>query len=416
MKKAGILLIGFFLFNLGNAEASDVKTGNKVTLSTDSPNNIYIAAGEVNVNANVAGDLVAAGGEIRINGITQQDVLLTGGKVSIDAQSEGDVRVMGGEIEITQNIKGDLTITGGKISIDKGVTIGGDLIIVGGEVNLFGDVKGRVFIAGGKFFLNGNVEGGIEAKTGFLEINGRINGECELAAQKLILNSHAFFGGNVKYWTKQHSPSFDGKLASGAKATYDSSLKPDWLDWEYKAGDLSQKVKRGVGFFQVFSGLLMTLLLIAFGDKLFTRYAGQASKNAGPAFGLGMLLLFGIPILSGIAFITIIGIPVGVVGMGAYGIMLSMSTALPSVIAAYEWRKLKDQNWTKGGVTLVAVGIFLGLRLASRIPVFGSLLSFIAAAVAFGYIYMIIRKKIDVDATAAAKSDDEDHKDGEDFV
>jgi uncharacterized membrane protein YfcA len=96
--------------------------------------------------------------------------------------------------------------------------------------------------------------------------------------------------------------------------------------------------------------------------------------------------------------------------------MLSMSTALPAVIAAYEWRKLKDQNWTKGGVTLVAVGIFLGLRLVSRIPVFGWLLSFIAAAVAFGYIYMIIRKKIDVDATAATKSDDEDHKDGEDFV
>lgn len=414
MKKTGTLLIGFLLLNLGIAGAADVKTGEKVTLSQDAPHNVYLAGGKVSVNAKVHGDLVGAGGKIHVNGITQQDVLLAGGEIEIDAESEGDVRILGGDIHITKNVKGDLTITGGKIRIAEGVTIGGDLIVAGGEVKLNGDVLGKIHIAGGKLYLNGNVEGGIEAKAGFIEINGRVNGECELASQKLILGDKAFFAGNVKYWTKHHSPSFSGKLADGVKATYHAGLKTDWLDQDYDMGDMSHKIKRGVGFFQIFSGLLMTFLLIAFGDKMFTRYSGQASKNLGPAFGLGTMLLIGIPILSGVAFVTIIGIPLGVIGMGAYGIMMSMSVALPAVIGAYEWRKLKDQNWTRGGITLVAIGLFLGLRLTAKIPVFGWLLAFFATAAAFGYIYMIIRKKIEPSAEASNQSDED--KDGEDFV
>lgn len=414
MKKTGTLLIGFLLLNVGIAGASDVKTGRRVTLSQDAPNNVYVAAGEVNVNAKVNGDLVSAGGKIRVNGTTQQDVLLAGGEIRLNAQSEGDVRILGGEVRITQSIKGDLTVTGGEIRIDEGVTIGGDLIVLGGKVELNGNVLGKVHIAGGEFELDGNVEGGIEAQAGTLKINGRINGVSEIAAQKLILGSSAFFGGNVKYWTKHHSPSFEGKLADGVKATYSSSLKPDWADWEYKLGNMSHKVKRGIGFFQVFSGLLMTFLLVAFGDKMFTRYAGQASRNVGPAFGLGTMLMIGIPILSSIAIATVIGIPVGVIGMGAYGLMMSTSVALPAVIAAYEWRKLKDQNWSRGGVTLVAIGLFLGLRLVSRFPFFGWIIGFAAAAIAFGYIYMIIRKKIDPHSPASQDSDEE--KEGEDFV
>lgn len=414
MKKTGTLLLSFLLLNLGIAGASDVKTGAKVTLSQDAPNNVYIAAGEVTVNAKVNGDLVSAGGEIRINGTTQQDVLLAGGEIRLNAQSEGDVRILGGKVRVTQNVKGDLTVMGGEISIDEGVSIGGDLIIMGGKVELNGHVQGKVHLASGEFEMDGTVEGGVETQTGVMKINGRINGESKIAAQKLILGSSAFFGGNLQYWVKQDRPNFDGKLADGVSATYTSSLEPDWADWEYKLSNVSHKVKKGIGFFQVFSGLLMTFLLIAFGDKLFSRYAGRASQNMGPAFGLGAMLLFGIPILSGLACVTLIGIPVGVVGMGVYGIMMSMSVALPAVIAAYEWRKIKGQEWSRGGVTLVAIGIFLGLRLVSHFPFFGWIIGFTAAAIAFGYIYMIIRKKIGP-AEPATHASDED-KDGEDFV
>lgn len=414
MKKTGTLLLSFLLLNLGIAEASDVKTGAKVTLSQDAPSNVYVAAGEMNINAKVNGDLVGAGGEIRVNGTTQQDVLLAGGEIRLNAQSEGDVRILGGEVRVTQNVKGDLTIMGGEITIDEGVSIGGDLIIMGGEVELNGQVLGKVHLAGGKFEMDGSVEGGIEAQAGFVQINGRVNGTSKIAAQKMILGSNAFFGGNIEYWVKHHRPNFAGKLADGVVASYTSSLEPDWADWEYKLTNMSHKVKKGIGFFQVFSGLLMTFLLIAFGDKLFTRYAGRASQNMGPAFGLGSMLLIGLPILSGIACATVIGIPVGVVGMGVYGIMMSMSVALPAVLAAYEWRKLKNQDWSRGGLTLVSIGIFLGLRLVSRFPFFGWIIGFAAAAIAFGYIYMIIRKKIEP-VEPATHSSDED-KDGEDFV
>jgi hypothetical protein len=414
MKKTGTLLLGFLLLNLSITKAAEVKVGGKVNFTSDAPQNVYVAAGELSVDAKINGDLVGAGGEIRINGGTQQDILLAGGEISLNAPSEGDVRIIGGEIRITQNIKGDLTVMGGEVTIVDGVSIGGDLIVLGGEVELNGDVHGKVHIAGGKFYLDGNIDGGIEAQTGFLRVNGRVNGESKIAAQKLILGNNAFFGGKVEYWVKHHAPSFEGKLASGVSASLNAALEPDWADWEYKAGDMAQKAKRGIGFFQIFSGLLMTFLLIAFGDKFFNRYAGQVSRNFGSAFGLGTMLLIGIPIMSGIAFVTIIGIPLGVVGVGAYGIMMSMSIALPAVIAAYEWRKIKSQNWSRGGVTLVAIGIFLGLRLASKFPFFGWMLAFVAAAVAFGYIYMIIRKKIEPSAPASPSSGEE--KDHEDFV
>jgi cytoskeletal protein CcmA (bactofilin family) len=410
MKKTLTILSGLFLGATLSLQAADVKVGENVHLQEPSAGNIYVAAGKLHAQGAVKGDLVGASGEMTVNSTIEQDALLAGGKVYFNAESNGDVRIVGGEVIVNKNIKGDLTITGGEIRIADGVVIGGDLIVGGGKVTFFGKVLGNVHIAGGKLSLEGEVQGNLISKAGYLYINAPINGTSNIAAERLELGSKAFFGSAVQYWAKKR-PDFSGKTGEGVNVVFNRHLKPGWADAEHKFYDAAHKMQRGYSVIRIFSGLLMVLLLIAFGDKFFSRYAGQAKSNLGPSLGLGLMLMIGLPLLSGLAFLTVIGIPVGMIGFGVYGIMMSMTAALPAVIGAYEWRKLRQENWTRGGVTLVALGIFLVLRFVTNFSFIGGIINFVAATLAFGYIYLIIRKK--VQPSAVSDKDDNEPDSGD---
>jgi cytoskeletal protein CcmA (bactofilin family) len=412
MKK--LLYLFCAMFAISNLSADNVKVGSHLHLTEPVKSNYYAAAGKFNASTTIEGDLNVAAGELRFEGSIQKDALLAGGKVNFEAQSAGDVRIIGGEIKITQNIAGDLVVSGGEVHIAQGVTIGGDLIVGGGKVHCYGKVLGNAHLAAGEMTLSGDISGNLLFKGGRLYLNGKVEGTSSIAAERLELGDKAYFNSAVQYWCKHDRPNFAGKTAAEVNVVFNRHLKPSWADYEHKAYEFAYKAKRGYSVFRIFSGILMVLLLIAFGDKFFSRYAGQARSNAGPALGLGVMLMIGLPILSGLAFMTVIGIPVGMIGMGVYGIMMSMTAALPAVVAAYEIRKARTENWQRGGVTLVALGLFLGLRLIAQVSFFGSLVSFVVAAIAFGYIYLIMRRKIQVTPTDTTPGDG--GKDEEDLV
>ncbi|MBK8654249.1 MAG: polymer-forming cytoskeletal protein [Haliscomenobacter sp.] len=367
------------------AQKSQVRTGDHVRITEKADGNTYVAGGEITVDAEITGDLIGAGGNIRIAQKIQNDILLAGGDLSIDGETGGDLRLMGGNIRINKPVAGDLTITGGEIRIPKDVRIGGDVYIAGGNVWIEGDIAGNLRIAGGEVFLSGTVMGNLHAQTGHLGLSGTVKGTSKIVAQEIDLGSDARFEGDVQYWTKrENGADFSKAMAGGAQAKYDNALRPgyDKVDWKHSA-------KKGMAAFTAFravSGLLLTLLLVAFFNTFFAGRAGLARQFAARSMTRGLLLFLGLPFLSFIATITVIGIPVGLIGFSAFTAIALSANAVTAVVAAHELTFAKNWKNGSGQIALLAGGLFLGLRVVGLVPFIGPLANFVLAAIAIGHV------------------------------
>ena len=356
MKKILTFLL-IFALTLGlytaiSAQHSQVRTGDRVWIRESPSGNMYVAGGEVNIAAKVEGDLVSVGGEITVKDSLLKDGMLAGGKIRLEGVCGEDLRIMGGEVRITKDVKGDLTVTAGKVFVDEGVTVHGDVIVAGGKVDLLGQIAGNLRIAGGEVWLKGKVGGDLEAQAGKLWLEGPVSGKSKLVAQEIELGSEARFEGPVSYWQKSGKLNVEGKLAPGIEAIYDNSLKPGYADvnWEQVAA----KGYQAYALYSSVSGLLLTILLVIFFGSCFAKRAGLASTRVGKSFATGILALIGLPIFSGLAMITIIGIPVGLIGGAAFTMLALSANAITAVVAANELNTYRNWNLGTGRMILLS--------------------------------------------------------------
>jgi cytoskeletal protein CcmA (bactofilin family) len=138
-----------------------LRTGDTVVIAAGETvsNDLYAAAGTVQVDGTVDGDLVATGGLVDVTGTVTGDVLAAGGRVSITGTVNGDTRIAGGQLTVGGSIKEDLVATGGQLTITSAGTVGQDLIAATGQLTLDGSVTGNVLARTGTYAKAGTVGG-----------------------------------------------------------------------------------------------------------------------------------------------------------------------------------------------------------------------------------------------------------------
>lgn len=388
MKRSIIILLAAMLGLFTQAQASDYKAGEKVNITEQQDGNTYIAGAEVFINAVIKGDLIVAGGEVEVNDSISEDAIIAGGEILVSGVTGDDLRVFGGEIRITKDVYGDLIVTGGEVVIEASVTVWGDLILAGGEVTSYATIKGDVKAAAGEMKLGGQIDGQLDIVGGELNLYATVNGTSSISAQNLNLSPEARFNSNVRYWSNEGKVDFQDYLSEGASATFDEDLKKEF-DFEFDM----KKAMWTFTLFRIFSGLVLISLLVALMGRFFRRHAGGVKDQIGNYLGLGLLLFLGLPVLSMVAFGTVIGIPLGVVGMSLFVILLIMANALTAVVAAHEIREYRREDWGTGVMIAISAGLFIALRLLDMVPVAGSLVNFALSAIAVGYVLKMLRKK-----------------------
>jgi hypothetical protein len=390
MKRSIVILFALMLglFSRQALQASDYQAGEKVNITEQKDGNTYVAGAEVFVNAVIRGDLIVAGGEVEVNDSINEDAIIAGGEIIVSGVTGDDLRVFGGEIRITKDVYGDLIVTGGEVVIEESVTVWGDLILAGGEVISYATIKGDVKAAAGEIDLGGQIDGKLDIVGGELNLYATVNGTSSISAQDLNLYPDARFNSDVRYWTKEGKIDFKDHLGEGVNVSFDEDLKKEF-DFEFDM----KKAMWTFTLFRIFSGLVLISLLVALVGRFFRRHAGGVKDQMGRYLGVGLLLFLGLPILSMVAFGTVIGIPLGVVGMSLFVILLVMANALTAVVAAYEIREYRRENWGPGLMIAISAALFIALRLLDMVPVAGSLVNFALAAIAVGYVLKMWRKK-----------------------
>lgn len=91
-----------------------------------------------------------------------------------------------------------------------------------------------------------------------------------------------------------------------------------------------------------------------------------------------------VPIIIFVTFITIVGIPVGVLISIMYITLLLLGTIIFSVLLAQWANNVYKKNWGFWKSAWVTLGIFILLKLISLTPVIGWLITMAVTSIAFG--------------------------------
>ncbi len=373
----------------GTLWATDFQIGESVTIDQPMENNIFLMTSEIVILAPVRGDLFAMTGQCSARDTLHDDVLLLAGDIDLEAPCMDDVRVLTGDIKVNEVIRGDLMVLSGNLILGPDGVIEGSLHLLTGSAILNGRVVGDVHIKGSEVTLNGPIGGALNITSGELNINNRIEGPSKLAAGSLTLGEGAFFNQNVRYYAgNQDDLDFSGKLEAGAQAIGDKSLKDELSQFNKKSW---RKNFWYIQLYRFFAASLLVVLMVLFFNPFFKRHAGKALRDGGGHLLTGALLLIGLPIVSIIAMATILGIPLGIIGLSLFTILLTLSSALTAVVASYEIRNRQNADWSTGLIILVGIGLVGILKLIEAIPFAGSILVFLVTAVAIGFVLSSLR-------------------------
>ena len=266
------------------------------------------------------GDVYVAGGDVRTGGPIQGDFGAAGGKVSLDEPVAGDAWLVGGAVEVHGPVRNALHIAAGEALVD-GV-VGGNMIAAGGKVTLGSDtvVGGTARLYGGRVTMEGRIDGGLHASGRRVTINGEVRGDVDVRAENLELGPDARIGGTLRYSSRNELRKAEGATVGSVVR---KRVPRDGDDDVFVSGSWDVPSPWRIG------GLVSALSLLVSGAVflfLVPRYGAQAADRLGEgplgALTLGVVFAIAVPIVAVLLFITLLGIPLGLLLLLAYPVML----------------------------------------------------------------------------------------------
>ena len=295
------------------AAAAEVRAGDQpnIAASESIKGNAYIAGGSVVSSGAIGGDLVAAGGNILINSPVSADLLAAGGSVTVLGAVAGDLRVAGGNIIINGKVGNDVTIGAGQTTISGG-SVGGDVLWGGGQLTLDAPVAGDLKLGGGDVTINSTVRGNVDFKGG-----------------TLTFGKNAVINGDLTYESPKEATFEDGAVVKG-KTTYTPLKEP-------ASGPLNVAGLAFAAAFGKFLAVLACALVVGLIFKAFSAaLVAMATEDTLSQLIRGAIVLIVLPVASVILLITVIGIPLGLLGLVSFvGTLVFGSIVAPIVLGSY---------------------------------------------------------------------------------
>jgi hypothetical protein len=344
-------------------------SGQTVSVSSSTPDNTYIAAGQVNVNAALPADLCAVGGTVVINAPIGGDALLAGGTVELLKPVLGDARLAGGRVVVNDSIKGDL-------------------IAGGGFVTVAGRAKNTLIGAGTIDMQNGS-DGPVTLYGADITLAGEFNGDVEVvASDHLTIAEGTIIHGALKYNAPQQAdiPS-SASIAQGV--TYIGSAA--YLPTVKQAKTYALAGLWVFFLVQLAAALVVTGLVVGLFPLFTDRLIESALTRSLERFILLALLGFAgfvaVPVLIILLVVSFVGIGIAILLVAAYALFLFLAYIYAAVYAGSIFihliRKRRGvSSWHiswRGAI----IGV-LALHLLGLIPYVGTIVKTVLVATAGG--------------------------------
>ncbi|HYF13015.1 MAG TPA: hypothetical protein VD928_01820 [Candidatus Paceibacterota bacterium] len=360
MKKT-LLVVGLLLAPVVSF-AAELRFGEQPSVSATEQirNDVYMAGGSVTSAGAITGDLIAGGGNILVSGAVSADAIVGGGNVTILAPIGDDLRIGGGNIVIQNTVGGDIVAGGGQITIG-GAGVSGDVVVGAGSVRIDAPVAGSVKIGSGSIY-----------------INAPITGTLDLEADSITLGRGAVINGTLNYKSSKELTREEGATVNGQ-----INFTPR-EDRDIPAAALAALVS--IWVLGKFLALLIAALVIGLVFKRFSReLVTRAVEQPFSEFARGLVTVIVLPVVSIILMVTLIGIPLGVIGLLSYFLLLIFGCLItPIIIGSVVHHYFTKRDWEVSWVTIL-IGVLV-YTVLGFIPFIGWLIQVLVTLIAIGVL------------------------------
>ncbi len=320
---------------------------------------VTVPSGEVR-----EGDLYAAGEAVRVHGQLAGDLVAGAQRVLVDGRVDGDVFAAARTVDLRGVIGDSTRVVGDQVTVDS--TIDGDLIAGGNRLQLLEGavIRGGVAAAASSLEIDGTVEEDLRAAVGELVLSGTVRGNANVIADRLDLAPDARIEGDLDYRTRiPLSPEAAARVAGVVRYQEpideddedDGSAARSLLFWTWQAGAA------------LLAGMLAVALLRPLLQRLASAIAGETTLGA--LLGFGAFLI--VPVGAAVVMMTLVGLPIGIIGMLLFAVALYVAK-LPIAVWAGNELLARAGRPDASPYAAMAVGI-LALYLLFEIPWLGGL-------------------------------------------
>ena len=323
---------------------------------------IYMNGQHARIDGTVDGDVYVFCQQFDMNGHVTGDVIAFSQSSHIKGQIDGNLRSFNNNTTITGTVGKSAMLFNEVVTVDADAKIGRSFTVFAEGLNLDGNVGRDALLFFAHANLSGKIGGGVRAKGDSLEIG-----------------SAAVIEGPVK---------FDGNKAAevspGAKLASPVEFKQTQHKHTYREGSYYiWQVIWAAAF------ILFGLVLFALMPK-FSQDAVKSAEQYGAAAGLGVLVLFGVPIAACIACITVVGLFIGVSTLFLWYASLYVAQLIVGAVIGQWLMGRTNELWPFIG--RMTVGLIL-LRLCTTIPHVGGWVKFAAILWGIGAISLALYRR-----------------------
>jgi cytoskeletal protein CcmA (bactofilin family) len=348
------------------ASATETRSGDTVDVGKDEiiKTDLFFSGHHLRLEGTVDGDVYAFGQQVDVPGHITGDLICFAQSARISGRVDGNIRSFTNNITVSGTVGRNVTAFNEVFNLDPNGTIGHGLTVFTQTVTLDGKV-GRDFLA---FFQQAT-------------LSGKIDGSMRAKGDSLTISSGAEIDGKAQFeGPKPASVSTNAKLA---------------FPLEYKLVEHRSRMNRGAGYY--IWRVIWTAAYVLFGIVLFSlmpkfsREAVELGEHYGASFGLGVLVLFGVPIAAFIACITIIGLFIVLSTLLLWLVVLWTSEIIVGTIVG-QWLLGRSHEFWPMALRM-AVG-FAVVRIITSIPFIGGWAAFVAVLWGMGAISLALYRRL----------------------
>jgi cytoskeletal protein CcmA (bactofilin family) len=311
---------------------------------------------------------VSVGSTINVTGKINGSVIAIGSTINIGGEITGSVRVAGSSVTVTGTIGGDLVTAVNDIDIEKSAVIGRDLVFAGRSIDIDALINEEITGWGGR-----------------VTIADIVGGNVEIGVDELTIASSADIAGDLIYYSDENAT-----IESGARIGGTTVHEPA----KYKMPDFP--IIRDFWIWGSVIAFFMTLIpgiaVILIAPKRSRAVAASIKARPLLSLGWGILLLIATPIAILILCVTIIGIPLGIIGAIIYVLAIFFSQVAFGLFLGY-WILGYFSNVESRGMLVLAFLLgFVLLGMVRLIPYIGPVIWVVTTV--FGIGAMAISHKM----------------------
>jgi cytoskeletal protein CcmA (bactofilin family) len=332
---------------------------------------VSIGAGET-----LRDTLVVSAHGLDVDGVVEGDLVVAVERLTIRGRVTGNVFVFAEEIEVSGAIGGALVAIAEEVRVDG--EVGGNLYGAVREITLESAGRARIdaTLASENAVLEGEVARDVACFCETLELRGSVGRHVEARAEHLAILGGSRVGGDVDAFLPE------GEAVNVAEgASVGGEVRTSVI--ERRHGYLEHWQRPGFYVFfviQFAAGLVFGMLLYTLVPRLFqaeVRTAGEFFRTA----GWGFLALVASPVAILLLALTLVGIPVAVLGLFALLTVLYAADILVGALIGRALLRPEERPAAFGRALLVGYGMVL---LGHAIPFLGIAVGVVSALLGLG--------------------------------